>query len=218
MEGTSGKQVPKTTPEAAFWGGSLASARENPVRLDRPDRLVYSPHVYGPGMCFHQRYSRFPWSLPPIMAEKDTSLKQKSLDKSFSPSLWIAGLEILCCPMLHTPLRLGMANGLLSIIVVFATLTRPIGAGLQVSTCKSTLRIRASQTICQASGHGSGVIFCTLPKQVLLSSQVGRKSLNASHKQCMKSAVLFAILAKPQLFCTGFYFELSRKVGLEAQP
>ena len=49
VEGTSGVQQPITTPEAAFWGGSLASARQNPVRLANPAKLVYSPHVYGPG-------------------------------------------------------------------------------------------------------------------------------------------------------------------------
>ncbi len=33
-----------------WWGGNLMGARENPVRLDVPNRLVYSPHVYGPGV------------------------------------------------------------------------------------------------------------------------------------------------------------------------
>ena len=49
VEGTSGVQIPITTPESAFWGGSLASARQTPVRLRNPSKLVYSPHVYGPG-------------------------------------------------------------------------------------------------------------------------------------------------------------------------
>jgi len=49
VEGTSGVQTPITTPEAAFWGGSFASARHTPVQLRDPSKLVYSPHVYGPG-------------------------------------------------------------------------------------------------------------------------------------------------------------------------
>ncbi len=31
-----------------FWGGNLAGVRRSPVRLSVPDRVVYSPHVYGP--------------------------------------------------------------------------------------------------------------------------------------------------------------------------
>lgn len=49
VEGTSGTSVPLQTPEAAFWGGSLASARQRPVELSDPRKLVYSPHVYGAG-------------------------------------------------------------------------------------------------------------------------------------------------------------------------
>ncbi len=33
-----------------WWGGNLIGAREYPVRLDVPQRLVYSTHVYGPGV------------------------------------------------------------------------------------------------------------------------------------------------------------------------
>lgn len=33
-----------------WWGGNLMGAREYPVRLDLPQQLVYSTHVYGPGV------------------------------------------------------------------------------------------------------------------------------------------------------------------------
>jgi len=33
-----------------WWGGNLMGALEHPVRLDRPDQLVYSTHDYGPGV------------------------------------------------------------------------------------------------------------------------------------------------------------------------
>ncbi len=33
-----------------WWGGNLLGAEEYPVRLDKPDQLVYSTHVYGPGV------------------------------------------------------------------------------------------------------------------------------------------------------------------------
>lgn len=32
-----------------FWGENLEGAASRPVRLSKPDKLVYSPHVYGPG-------------------------------------------------------------------------------------------------------------------------------------------------------------------------
>ena len=48
VEGVSGNCCPVPTRKAAFWGGALDSAAAAPVRLP-PSRLVYSPHVYGPG-------------------------------------------------------------------------------------------------------------------------------------------------------------------------
>ncbi len=34
--------------DSYWWGGNLKGARQFPVRLSRPDKLVYSPHDYGP--------------------------------------------------------------------------------------------------------------------------------------------------------------------------
>ena len=39
-----------------FWGENLQGVRASPVRLRDPNRLVYSPHVYGPGLYPHMRY------------------------------------------------------------------------------------------------------------------------------------------------------------------
>jgi endoglucanase len=33
-----------------WWGGNLMGVRDYPVRLELPDRVVYSPHTYGPGV------------------------------------------------------------------------------------------------------------------------------------------------------------------------
>ncbi len=33
-----------------WWGGNLIGARQDPVRLDIPNQLIYSTHVYGPGV------------------------------------------------------------------------------------------------------------------------------------------------------------------------
>lgn len=52
----------------SWWGGSLEGAKERPVRVKVPNRVVYTPHVYGPDV-FHQEYFKvpaFPANLPPI--------------------------------------------------------------------------------------------------------------------------------------------------------
>jgi endoglucanase len=51
-----------------WWGGNLMGAREHPVRLDVPGRLVYSPHTYGPGVYPQPWFSdpSFPDNMPEI--------------------------------------------------------------------------------------------------------------------------------------------------------
>ena len=51
-----------------WWGGNLAGAGDYPVRLDHPDQLVYSTHVYGPGVFPQPWFSdaEFPENLPEI--------------------------------------------------------------------------------------------------------------------------------------------------------
>ena len=42
---TEGQQL-----DSHWWGGNLEGVRRNPVVLDEPGKLVYSPHEYGPGV------------------------------------------------------------------------------------------------------------------------------------------------------------------------
>jgi endoglucanase len=51
-----------------WWGGNLSGARKYPVQLDVPGRLVYSTHVYGPGVYPQPWFSdpSFPDNLPGI--------------------------------------------------------------------------------------------------------------------------------------------------------
>lgn len=51
-----------------WWGGNLSAVRKYPVRLDVPGRLVYSTHVYGPGVYPQPWFSAsdFPANLPAI--------------------------------------------------------------------------------------------------------------------------------------------------------
>ncbi len=54
--------------EFYWWGGNLMGVRDQPVRLNRPDRLVYSPHTYGPGVYPQAWFSdpSFPANMPGI--------------------------------------------------------------------------------------------------------------------------------------------------------
>lgn len=51
-----------------WWGGNLMGAKEFPVRLNLPGRLVYSPHDYGPGVYVQNWFTdkSFPANLPKI--------------------------------------------------------------------------------------------------------------------------------------------------------
>jgi endoglucanase len=51
--------VERTQHGAYWWGGNLSSAGEAPVRLTRPERLIYSAHDYGPSVAWQQ------WFAPP---------------------------------------------------------------------------------------------------------------------------------------------------------
>jgi endoglucanase len=42
-----------------WWGGNLAGVRQFPVRLSRPDKLVYSAHDYGPSV-YNESWFRVP--------------------------------------------------------------------------------------------------------------------------------------------------------------
>ena len=51
-----------------WWGGNLIGAREQAVQLNVPDRLLYSTHVYGPGVYPQPWFSEpnFPENMPEI--------------------------------------------------------------------------------------------------------------------------------------------------------
>ena len=49
VEGVEGP-VAGQTLDRHWWGGNLEGVRSSPVRLERQNKLVYSPHEYGPGV------------------------------------------------------------------------------------------------------------------------------------------------------------------------
>ena len=65
----------------SWWGGSLDQVSRRPIKLKIPNRLVYSPHVYGPDV-FYMSYFRdknFPKNLPAIWTSDWAFIKDKKL-------------------------------------------------------------------------------------------------------------------------------------------
>ncbi len=64
-----------------WWGGNLAGATQYPVRLSRPDRLVYSAHDYGPGVSWQPWFQAadFPRNLPGLWLRHWAYLKDQRL-------------------------------------------------------------------------------------------------------------------------------------------
>ncbi len=62
--------IPDDPRACSWWGGNLAGARTSPVRLNTPNKLVYSAHDYGISVYDHQdwfdttKYPEFPANLP----------------------------------------------------------------------------------------------------------------------------------------------------------
>jgi len=54
------------------WGGGLSSAGVNPVQLNIPEKLIYSPHIYGPDIGFENYFNdpTFPNNMPSIWDEQ----------------------------------------------------------------------------------------------------------------------------------------------------
>lgn len=64
-----------------WWGGNLIGVRQHPVRLTRPDNLVYSAHDYGPGV-YQQRWFQepdFPLNLSKVWLDYWAYVQRESI-------------------------------------------------------------------------------------------------------------------------------------------
>lgn len=54
--GAAGATQEQARTAGIWWGENLRGARQSPVRLARPDKLVYSPHTWGPSVFLQPRF------------------------------------------------------------------------------------------------------------------------------------------------------------------
>ncbi|KAK9811233.1 hypothetical protein WJX72_000405 [[Myrmecia] bisecta] len=91
VEGTAGHCVPVQAPESAFWGEALDSAAERPVSFRLLNKLVYSPHVYGPDVAGQAYFKdpRFPANMPAIWTRHWAHLKLvHKMNAAIVPGEW----------------------------------------------------------------------------------------------------------------------------------
>jgi endoglucanase len=64
-----------------WWGGLLTGVKTNPVKLSVPNKLVYSPHCYGPSVAMQSYFSdpSFPDNMPPIWDQHFGFVEQQGL-------------------------------------------------------------------------------------------------------------------------------------------
>ncbi|UGY90949.1 glycoside hydrolase family 5 protein [Streptomyces gobiensis] len=71
--------VDKFKDESFWWGGELRGAKQHPVKLKQPNKVVYSPHDYGPGV-YNQNWfmdKNFPDNMPGIWKKHWAYLKHE---------------------------------------------------------------------------------------------------------------------------------------------
>jgi endoglucanase len=65
----------------ANWGGNLTGAGQYPVRLSRPEKLVYSPHDFGPSIAWQPWFEdpTFPANLSSFWQQRWAYLRQQGI-------------------------------------------------------------------------------------------------------------------------------------------
>ncbi|KAA1246197.1 glycoside hydrolase family 5 protein [Aquimarina sp. RZ0] len=93
VEGIEAYNKPDGTPTSYWWGGNLQGARDFPVRLDIPSKLMYSPHEYGPTVFDQVWFSApdFPDNMPAIWEEQFNFLNTEGTSPLLIGELGIKG-------------------------------------------------------------------------------------------------------------------------------
>ena len=93
VEGIEAYTKPDGTETSYWWGGNLQGARDYPVRLSNPNKLMYSPHEYGPTVFNQTWFSdpSFPTNMPGIWEEQFNFLNTNGTSPLLIGELGIRG-------------------------------------------------------------------------------------------------------------------------------
>lgn len=91
VEGIEAYTKPDGTETSYWWGGNLQGARDFPVRLNDPNKLMYSPHEYGPTVFAQEWFDvpEFPENMPAIWEEQFNFLNTNGTSPLFVGELGI---------------------------------------------------------------------------------------------------------------------------------
>ncbi|MBW1295227.1 cellulase family glycosylhydrolase [Aquimarina litoralis] len=93
VEGIEAYRKPDGEVTSYWWGGNLQGARDFPVRLSNPEKLMYSPHEYGPTVFDQEWFSApdFPDNMPGIWEEQFNFLNTNGTSPLLVGELGIKG-------------------------------------------------------------------------------------------------------------------------------
>lgn len=93
VEGIEAYNKPDGTKTSYWWGGNLQGARDYPVRLNDPTKLMYSPHEYGPTVFDQKWFSdpTFPNNMAAIWEEQFNFLNTNGTSPLLVGELGIKG-------------------------------------------------------------------------------------------------------------------------------
>lgn len=93
VEGIEAYTKPDGTETSYWWGGNLQGARDYPVRLSDPSKLMYSPHEYGPTVFAQPWFDvpEFPDNMPGIWEEQFNFLNTNGTSPLLVGELGIKG-------------------------------------------------------------------------------------------------------------------------------
>ncbi|MBQ4805192.1 cellulase family glycosylhydrolase [Aquimarina sp. MMG015] len=93
VEGIEAYTKPDGTETSYWWGGNLQGARDYPITLSNPNKLMYSPHEYGPTVFEQEWFSApdFPDNMPGIWEEQFNFLNTNGTSPLLVGELGIKG-------------------------------------------------------------------------------------------------------------------------------
>ena len=94
VEGVEGVNGEGST-NSYWWGGNLQGVKDRPIELSHPDKLVYSPHEYGPTVFLQPWFesSSFPGNMPPIWDKQFGYIEEEKMSHLFVGELGIRDAE-----------------------------------------------------------------------------------------------------------------------------